>query len=43
VPTGKLKPGGPSILNAYLKSQQWEEAKFLRLEDLVRKLAGSER
>jgi len=28
---------------AYLKSQQREEAKYLRLEDLFRKLAGSER
>ena len=29
--------------NAYLRSQKREEAKYLRLEDLFRKLAGSER
>jgi hypothetical protein len=29
--------------NAYLQSQKREEAKYLRLEDLFRKLAGSER
>ena len=29
--------------NAYLRSQQREEAKDLRLEDLFRKLTGSER
>ena len=30
-------------LNAYLYSQQREEAQFRRLEGLFRKLAGSER